>query len=367
MALNFPNSPTLNQIYQAEGSSFRWNGLIWIMLGSESFPWATQAEAIAGTVTDRVMSPALVRQVIVDPAANRIINGDMGVWQRGISSIASAYGSADRWAHFFVGGSVTTSRQAFDPGDTLGANQPSFFLRQVVSGQTGTNWAAIQQRIEGVRSYAGQTITIMGWARRSSGAGNLGLRVSQSFGTGGGASADVALAQQIVTLTGSWQPFAVTFNIPSLSGKVVGTSGTDMLNFVFDTSTGGTPLGPQTIGVDFWGIHIRQGVWTVDDIGMYRPRDPGTELALCQRYYWKPSSLLGFPMYAVLDSGLSVGRSACIALPVTMRATPTVAYGLAFGTLASGLYTPDALVFTANAFSKDSSNSVTSVSAEAEL
>ena len=30
MALNFPDSPVLNQIYEAEGATFRWNGSLWL-------------------------------------------------------------------------------------------------------------------------------------------------------------------------------------------------------------------------------------------------------------------------------------------------------------------------------------------------
>ena len=58
--------------------------------------------------------------------------------------------------------------------DSAGGNSPTFFMRQSVSGQTlSSQLAVIQQLIEGVRSYAGQIITILGWARRSSGSGKL--------------------------------------------------------------------------------------------------------------------------------------------------------------------------------------------------
>lgn len=252
---------------------------------------------------------------------NRIINGDFGVWQRGTSFTASAYG-ADRWANYFVGGAVTTSQQAFALGDTLGANQPTYFLRQTVSGQSGTNLATIQQRIEGVRSYAGQTITILGWARRSSGAGNLSVRVTQVFGTGGSPSADVGVTQQIITLSGAWQAFAVTFSVPSLAGKTLGTSGTDSLYILFDTSNGESgAVGLQTIGVDLWGIHIRQGTWTAADAALYRPRDPGTEFALCQRYYWKGLCRCRFRAAVVSDVG-----SDSHLFPVQLRAAPNAQF-----------------------------------------
>jgi hypothetical protein len=263
-----------------------------------------------------------------DDNGNRIINGDFGIWQRGLSSSLSAYGSADRWAHFYVGGTTTTSRQAHTLGDQFGASTPLYFLRQSVSGQTGSNFASVQQRVEGVNTYAGQTITIMGWAKRFSGTGNLGVRTTQSFGTGGSPSADVASAQQIVTLTGSWAPFAATISVPSVTGKTLGSSGNDYLSIIFDSSDGTRTLGIQTIAVDLFGIHIRPGVWTAADAALYVPRDLGTETALCQRYLFKTQ--LG-----VILRGYSPSAGAqtfqTIVFPVTMRggviATDTWANG----------------------------------------
>ena len=232
---------------------------------------------------------------------NRIINGDFGVWQRGTSSTAAGYVAADRWANSFVGGTITQSRQAFALGDALGATQPTYFLRQTVSGQTLTSQFAITtQTIEGVRSYAGQTITVLGWARRSSGAGNMAFEAAQGFGTGGSPSAIVySISPTTVTLTAAWAPFAVVVAVPSVTGKTLGTSGTDALQLNFWSSAGSdlnsraNSLGLQTISVDLWGIHVRVGTWTAADAALYRPRDPGTELALCRRYFRLSPTLQG--------------------------------------------------------------------------
>ena len=226
-------------------------------------------------------------------AENRIINGDMGIWQRGTSGTANGYTAADRWGNFFVGGTVTQARQSFALGDALGSTQPTYFLRQTVSGQTlSTQYAHTIQRIEGVRSYAGQTITVLGWAKVTSGTANMAVEALQSFGTGGSPSADVnGISPTTVALTTSWAPFAVVMAIPSVSGKTLGSGGNDFLALNFWSSAGSdynsrtNSLGLQTISVDLWGIHIRIGTWTASDAALYRPRDPGTELALCQRYY----------------------------------------------------------------------------------
>jgi len=232
-----------------------------------------------------------LRQGILDPE-NRIINGAFDFWQRGTSFTTAVYG-ADRWLNSLNGGTVTQSRQAFALGDTLGSNSPTYFLRQTVSGQsTAAHYAITEQRIEGVRPYAGQTITVLGWARRSSGGGNMAVEGAQNFGTGGSPSAAVtAISPTTVTLTGSFAPFAVVMTVPSITGKTLGTDGNDYLRLLFWTSAGSdwnartNSLGIQTIGVDLWGIHIKVGTHTTDAVSLYKQPELGPELARCQRYY----------------------------------------------------------------------------------
>jgi hypothetical protein len=234
-----------------------------------------------------------LRPGVLDPE-NRIINGAFDFWQRGTSQTTDNYASADRWLQFFNGGTITMSRQAFALGDTLGSNNPTYFLRQTVSGQsTSGNFAFIAQRIEGVRSYAGQTITLLGWARRSSGSGNMSVYFGQSFGTGGSPSASVDTAAQTVTLTTSWAPFAINFAVPSIAGKTLGSDGNDNLALLIWTSAGSNfnastnSLGIQTIGVDLWGVHIKVGTHTTAATDLYKQPELGPELARCQRYYEK--------------------------------------------------------------------------------
>lgn len=231
-----------------------------------------------------------LRPGILDPE-NRIINGAFDFWQRGTSFTASGYG-ADRWLQDILGGTVTMSRQSFTLGDTLGSNSPTFFARQSVSGQTlASHYAVLVQPIEGVRSYAGQTITVLGWARRSSGSGNMAVSVDQNFGFGGSPSATVNGTGQTVALTGSWAAFAVTFAVPSVSGKTLGSNNNDRLNLLFwasagsDFNTRSNSLGLQTIGVDLWGIHIKLGTHTTAATDLYKAPELGPEFDRCLRFY----------------------------------------------------------------------------------
>jgi hypothetical protein len=263
-----------------------------------------------------------LRPGVLDPE-NRIINGAFDFWQRGTSSTSSGYVAADRWNNLISGGTVTQSRQAFTLGDTLGTNNPTFFLRQTVSGQSlSSHLAVTRQLIEGVRSYAGQTITILGWARRSSGTGSMVVEASQFFGSGGSPSSDVLVAPQTVTLTGSWAPFAVTVAVPAITGKTLGSDGNDCFMVFFWTSAGSNfnartnSLGLQTIGVDLWGIHIKVGTHTTAATDLYKQPEAGPEFARCQRYY------LSAPNGSAVNN--ASGTYTGVQWPVTMRGTPSV-------------------------------------------
>jgi hypothetical protein len=268
-----------------------------------------------------------LRPGVLDPE-NRIINGAFDFWQRGTSSTSSGYVAADRWAQFPSGGTVTQSRQAFTLGDTLGSNNPAYFLRQTVSGQTlASHYAIISHAIEGVRSYAGQTITVLGWARRSSGSGNMAVSMDQSFGSGGSPSSNVQGAGQTVTLTGSWAAFALTFSVPAITGKTLGSNGNDYLQLLFWSSAGSdanartNSLGLQTIGVDLWGVHIKVGTHTTAATDLYKQPELGPELARCQRYYTTaPANITG-------DTCVAGGEARVTwFFKATMRVTPTLSF-----------------------------------------
>lgn len=280
-----------------------------------------------------------LRPGVLDPE-NRIINGAFDFWQRGTSFTASAFG-ADRWYHAVASsGTCTQSREAFALGDTLGNNNPAFFLRQTMSGQSATSHYGITtQYIEGVRSYAGQTITILGWARRSSGSGNMVVEGEQSFGTGGSPSSGVTgISPTTVTLTGSWAPFAAVLTVPSVSGKTLGTNSNDALRLNFWTSAGSdynartNSLGLQTIGVDLWGIHIKQGTHTTSAVDLYRQPELGPELARCQRYYevLPVQGSISVNVISAVYSGVNTwGRWD---FKVTKRAIATISGGNGFST-----------------------------------
>jgi hypothetical protein len=308
---------------------------------------ASQAEALTGTDNTKLMTPLRAAQARIDPE-NRIINGAFDFWQRGTSTTTPNAFIADRWVNGVSGGTATMSQQSFTLGDTLGTNNPTYFLRQTISGQTlSSSYGLAQHRIEGVRSYAGQTFTILGWARRSSGTGNMAVEISQDFGNGGSPSSIVLLTPQSVTLTTSFAPFALTFTVPSIAGKTLGTNGNDFLNVNFWTSAGSdynarsNSLGIQTIGVDLWGIHIKVGTHTTDAVNLYKQPEFGPELARCQRYYEKSYNLDVVPgtstqVGASILAGSSESSSSCfctIYYAVQKRTVPSLVGYRTIGTI----------------------------------
>jgi hypothetical protein len=239
------------------------------------------------------------------------------------------------------------SRQAFTVGDTLGRNVPKYFLRHAISGHSlSSHYARVQQRIESVQSYAGQTITILGYAKRSSGTGNMAVEVFQNFGTGGSPSAEVTGTGQTVTLTGSWAAFAITVSVPSITGKTLGSNNNDYLGLNIWTSAGSdfnsrtNSLGLQTINVDLYGIHIRVGTHTASAADSYVAPPLSDEFTRCQRYYEEINSCPACINSATVALGVSQWA-------VVKRGTPSISLATAGNIASAGFFgSPSAIANT---------------------
>lgn len=259
---------------------------------------------------------------------NKIINGDMGIWQRG-TSFAIGNGttySCDRYKTYRdgSGATVTVSRQTFATGTApVAGYESAYFLRfnQSVAG-TGTTYSALAQSIEDIRTFAGQTVTFSFWAKADANR-NFNFSVQQEFGQGG--SSAVYPGGGIAAVTTSWQRFSFTVNVPSITGKTIGTG--SYLQMYFDM-----PLN-TVFTFDTWGWQAEAG--SVATPFQTASGSIGGELALCQRYY-TTSIPTGF---TITDfSGMNPGSSSAIGwcspgssndifttiqYPVPMRSTPT--------------------------------------------
>jgi hypothetical protein len=245
---------------------------------------------------------------------NKIINGDFGIWQRGtsVTNPASGVYLADRFffAYDGTGTTRTISQQAFTPGTApVAGYEGSFFwrLNESVAG-TGGTFKLLAQKIEDVRTFAGQTVTVSWWAKASVAGGAQRIAITQNFGSGG--SGGVTIFAPTFTLTTSWLRYTSTITLASISGKTIGTSS----NISLDINL---PLNAiQT--VDIWGVQIEAG-----SVATPFQTATGTlqgELAACQRYYYRNTQASNFTLlpYTASATSTTVVRYE-VKLPQTMR------------------------------------------------
>jgi hypothetical protein len=148
---------------------------------------------------------------------NMVINGSMAVAARGTSFTASTQ-VLDRWRLYNSGGTYTLSQQTF-AGGTSPETGLINYVRIVRASPSGVFYFA--SRIEDVRRTDGATLVFSFYAKASS-AVTVPCRISQEFGSGGSSSYNPT--PQNNSLTTSWKRFTMVFNMPSLSGKTVGTA-----------------------------------------------------------------------------------------------------------------------------------------------
>jgi len=266
---------------------------------------------------------------------SKIINGNFDVWQRGTSG-SSGY-IADRWTTVSSGSTTAISRQSFTLGQTDVPDEPIYFHRVVVTSVAGAGSNAILvQRVEGVRNLAGQAATLSFWAKADA-SKNIAAEFVQVYGSGGSpSSATIAIGVTTIALTTAWQKFTVTVNIPSISGKTLGTAGDDFLSMNFWFDAGGdfngrtNSLGQQSGTFDIAQVQLEAG----DTATPFEHRSFGAELALCQRYFQSsfatgtaPAAGLLISMYVTGTAySTSAGTGLGTRFPVDMRSTPTMAY-----------------------------------------
>jgi hypothetical protein len=265
--------------------------------------------------------------VNLSQSPNAIINGAMDFWQRGtsLSAATTARYLADRWRTFGLTSTVAPSQQAFTPGTApvLGY-EGSFFHRTVVaSGSTSGSAAIMQQFVEDVRTFAGQTVTISFWAKADA-SKSMSVELVQVFGTGG--STGVTLTPTKFSITTGWVRYSATVAIPSISGKTIGSNDSYLAIYFwydagssFDARTGA--LGNQSGTFDIWGVQLEAGSVATP----FRRNAPSLqgELAACQRYYQRFGNGGAYSLYAGGVAVSSTSFAFAMNAMVSMRVAPT--------------------------------------------
>ena len=327
-------------------------------------------------------------------ATNLMINGAMRVAQRGTSSTSSGYQTVDRILFGYSGHDEGLTQSQ---GDVASGTTPytlGFRKTFKVTNGNQTSGAGSSDYVYIDYSFEAQDIANSGWNYTSASS-----FVTFSFWV----KSSVAQAFKGYFITSDGSTYSYAFDTGSLSAdtwtKVTKTiPGNSNLTINNDNGKGfgwaiwpfiGTDLTDNSQSEDAWVTHSGSARtkdatstwWTTNDatfeitgvqleVGSvatdFQHRVIGEELALCQRYFWKPSgSTNSFGFY-----GGRYGNShffVLIYLPTTMRTAPTVSGtpGVS-GTSASASASTELLQYY---ISNSTSNyiSYSTVSADAEL
>lgn len=301
-----------------------------LSLGSDKITFTDNTSLSSGIITSAQLSAGAVQQSFANTSGtfnfrNKIINGDFGTWQRGVTAIGPITIAppkrflADRWA---VGGSATTvtiSRQTFSNGQTQVPGNPIYFHRTVVTAQpsqSNFNYCILQQAIENVRTLADKTVTVSFWAKadlnRPIIVELIQLLATPATQTGG--------QVKQINLTNTWQKYTFTANIPSLAGQtIVENENGLVLNFWFNAESAwysriGT-FANQSGTFDIAQVQVEEGSVETP----FEQRPIGLELLLCQRYYQR-----GHWMSTVRVANSTVPTTPHVLLPTPMRAIPAI-------------------------------------------
>jgi hypothetical protein len=272
---------------------------------------------------------------------NRIINGNMRIDQRNAGALVNpavngAY-SLDRW----VPSSATTSVFSIQQSTSAPAGfNNSLLITSLASTSVTTNlFYSVQQIIEGFNiadlgfgTANAKTVTLSFWVRSSltgtfSGCVQNG-NVDRSYPFTYTISAANTWEQKSVTIpgdtTGTWSTTntAGMFVLFSLGMGSARQGTANAWNSFNARAVSGETQVVATSGATWQvtGVQLEVGTAATN----FDVRSYGTELALCQRYYWKIARGTGEP-YG--QTGYNIAGNAVwsqFGLPVTMRATPTV-------------------------------------------
>ena len=282
-----------------------------------------------------------------EAGSNKIIGGGFDFWQRATSQSTGGYGSFDRWRVEVGTSSQTTSRQNFSTGQTEVEGNPLYYASSIVSSVANANaFATITTKIENVSTLNGQKATLSFYAKADA-SKNIAIEFVQNFGTGGSPSGTInEIGVTTISLTANWQKHTVTVDLPSISGKTLGTDNNDWLQIYFWFDAGSNfdsrtnSLGQQSGTFDIAQVKLEEG-----SQASKFTRAGGTyagELALCQRYC--------FVLLASELSSVGYGARATTNIynityetPVPLRDAPTI--NLSNGNI---LYTGSAATITTN-------------------
>jgi len=335
--------------------------------------YAITYPASTGLVTDGAsnmqtistdVETALNRQAATNDGRNWLDNPQFSINYRNAQTITAATNGylADRWLWSVLTGATATFSRSTIALATAGLDA-SITRGATINTTASAGTAAgvyVYQSIDAVERLSGRTVVVSFYAKASVNATKVGVRLVQSFGTGGTPSANVDTAMQNATLTTSWARYSLTFTLGSVNGKTLGTNNDDATRLELWTSggsgTAGSGVGHQIATVDITGLQAE-----IDYLTPWELRYDWLDTARCSRFFQTsyPDSvwlLLGGAGAAgqngkVEHSATTNGGNACyytFKFPIQMQRTPTMRfYTQTAGLLGSWEYSRNTVATTA--------------------
>lgn len=269
-----------------------------------------------GKVLTVAPGPSLAYKSQVDPI-NDIINGGFDFWRRGpLSQTGNGYLSADMWNPTSAGSTHVFSRQSFPVGQTDVPGNPKYFGRMVVNSVAGANnYSMLAYKVSGVTKHAGEAVYLPVHMRADA-ARPVAVELIQDFGTGGSPSTRVVVGAQKINVSTVFAEYILKFDVPSVSGKTIGTGGNDSLlvRFWFDSGSAYASEDANMIQ--------QSGTFDIANFGMhsipmhYQNMPEALERILCEQFCFVSDSLT----VPAVTTGSNYN---IVCLPTTMRVTPS--------------------------------------------
>lgn len=231
---------------------------------------------------------------------NKLINGAFDLWERGVSFASPVAYTADRWY-------ANTTAVTVGRGTGI-ASLPGMYV-MTVTPSSATNSLYLFQYLEQqmARSLYGKTVTFSIVAYCASGTQSAVLFLEKSA-TPNVKTGFSTLASQAISITTTPQVFKVTATVPS-DGSAAGLAAR-----IYTTNTA------NGVAISFATAQLVPGSVATE----FEHRDPGIEIALCQRY--RETGMSYYEGY--MSAGGPVG--ARTSFKVTKRVAPVDGVTLTF-------------------------------------
>jgi hypothetical protein len=280
---------------------------------------------------------------VIGQNRNRIINGGMTISQRGASPTISGGGeySLDRFGNYYSGSAFTSVQSTTAPAGFINS-----MLFTITTASASPTYSFFYHKVEGLNcvdlafgTSSASPVTLSFWVR-SSVAGVYSIAIGNSDG-------DRAYAvQYTINSANTWEQKTMTvagdqsgtwpktngtgimlrWNLGTSGGRLISAGSWQAANADGATGSTGASAWANTSGATFYitGVQLEKGtVATPFDVRPY-----GTELALCQRYFYCVGGNfygnVSYQMYAIGNTNSTTVANAIQPFPTTMRASPTL-------------------------------------------